>query len=206
MKKLFFLILALPLLLAACKSGGGFETCWANDWTLCYSKNVRLESKNPPTFIMSGKAEPHYLLRRQSDISNAKEFIVRYRVEVIEGNPTLRAKDCDTVRPAQISAFFQRAGDNMFAKGNYQYFRWWSRNRPTLVPGEHTLKVSLDAAQNQWGSVYSGSSKDFPDMFEKAKQNVRQIGVTFGGCKGAGHGILVDNGKMKITILEVNVK
>lgn len=205
--KILATVLLASLLLVGCKDDifdNGFKTCWSDgDWKLCYSKNVRLDSKDPPIITMKGSAEPHYLVKAKRNISEATQFIIRYKVEVLEGVPYFRAKDCDTNKPATIAAFFQRKDDDMTAQGLMQFYRWWSRHRPNLEIGEHEMVVSLDPSKNHWISVYGKGSEDFPTQFNNAKKYSKQIGVTFGGCKGAGHGILVQEGKAKITIQEV---
>jgi hypothetical protein len=205
-------ILAIGLLsvgLIGCKDNNNndFKTCWSSgDWKLCYSKNVMLASKNPPTIMMEGRAEPHYLVKRKENITNFSKFIVRYKAEALEGAPYLKAKDCATNKPGTIAAFFQRAGDDMYAKGEKEYYRWWSRNRPQIELGEHEFVVSLNPADNQWISVLGKGSGDNQTRFNNARKYIKQFGVTFGGCGNAGHGILVQEGKMKITILDVRVE
>ena len=208
-KLLIFIALLFPLILVGCKSGSSnkFKTCWSSgDWRLCYSKNMKLENKDPPVFTMQGKAEPHYLVKSVTNFKNATKFIIRYKVEVVSGTPELIAKDCKTVKPGTIAAFFQRAGDDMYAKGSKQYYRWWSKIRPELEPGLHEYEFSLDPKDDQWISVWGKSSATAIDQFNAAKTNVRQFGVTFGGCGGAGHGILVKTGIAKITVESVRVE
>ena len=204
MLKILIATALTALVLAGCK----FQTCWAGgDWRLCYSKEVALQKEDgKPVIIMAGNAEPHYLVRPQGNISGNQRLIVRYKVEVLSGTPTIKATDCTTKVPGAIAAFFQRSGDDMMANGNMQYYRWWSKQRPKLEVGEHVLTVSLKASDDEWGSVYSKTSAGSAGFFNKAKESIRQIGVTFGGCEGAGHGINVVDGTMKITILDLKVE
>ena len=192
-------------------SSGGFQVCWADDtWRLCYSKNAPLyftEGK-APVIVMEKKAEPHYLVRpRTQALDDGKHLKITYKVEIMDGEPFIYAVDAANDRtPGIVSLFFQRRGDDMYAEGDKQFYRWWSVATGPLTPGIHTLTASLDAPESQWLSVFGKRSREYPEQFKDAKNLVRQIGLTFGGGGGRGHGVKVRGGSAKITVVGVWVE
>lgn len=192
------------------KEDSAFKVCWASGgWRSCYGKKVKLTTADVgfPVLTMEGAREPHYLVKPHGDITGAKNMVVTLRVDLLDGdNPFFYAKDAksDTVQ-ATMSAFFQRDGDDMYAKGNKQFYRWWSVDTLNVRAGVQTLIVPLHPEANEWTSVYGKRCKAHTAEFEAAKKECRQIGVTFGGGGGRGHGIRIRDGRAEIKILSCYV-
>ena len=185
--------------------------CWAKDgWRSCYGKNVKLDIKDGDGSVlipMHSDTEPHYIVKPHGDISKADWLVLTYRVIPVVGQPVFYAADAkNNTTPAIASAVFQRKGDDMYAKGNKQYYRWWSVATAPVQGGMHTLRIPLDAGANQWLSVFGGRSADKMAHFDAAKKECRQIGVTFGGGGGRGHGVRVRDGEAIIQIVDVRVE
>lgn len=186
-----------------------FQVCWAKDtWRLCYSKHAPLyfTEGGAARIVMEGKTEPHYLVRPRGNM-DGDNLIITYKVEITEGEPFMYAVDTDNDRtPGIVSLFFQRAGDDMYAEGDKQFYRWWSVETGPLTPGIHTLRASLKAEDSQWLSVFGKRSREYASHFNAAKNKVRQLGLTFGGGGGRGHGVKVRGGKANITVVGVWVE
>lgn len=113
--------------------------------------------------------------------------------------------------PARVSLMIQRQGDNWSAYGPMQSYRYFSRDRVVLAPGEFTLTVPLDSTA--WADVYSNldpatkkpMAADMVQLhFNAAIREMSNISILFGSHGGAGHGVYATQ-PSRFTIHEIKV-
>jgi len=191
---------------------GGKEVIYApkGKWQFAYGKpnpNLQTDADGNVFFDWSSE-EPHYLLFGTGPVDATKKMVVRYKIEVLSGNPVFTAQDQPSnaaPKTGEIAMIVQRKGDNLSAKGDFEHYRWWAQSRYKLAPGEHYLEYSMVPADGLWKSVYTASCADKTKEYLAALKDAGNIGLTFGGW-GAGHGVKVSGGKVRFTILEFGVK
>lgn len=129
----------------------------------------------------------HYVTYRPAPIRANSELVVRYRVDAKPGTRFVPQESPD--RPALVSLYFQRRGDNWTAKGRFDYYRWYAPNETIhqITPGEHEFRIRLD--DPRWFSVWGNSAGSNPEAFQAALADVDQIGILFGSDAGRGHGV-----------------
>lgn len=102
--------------------------------------------------------------------------------------------------PASVRFYIER-GDVGF---NTEFSRWWSNPiSHQLAAGSTTITAPFDPAQ--WSSVFGKSGTQAPGEFSLALQNVRYVGMTFGGGCFFGHGVSVSNGTAKMIVTNFGV-
>jgi len=102
-------------------------------------------------------------------------------------------------KPARISLYFQRQGDDWQAKNGTEYYRWWSIQPVVLQAGVN--KITLPLKLENWTSVINrdkATEQDFKDAIE----NPLNIGFSFGGVGSAGHGVCLESGEAVFTIID----
>jgi len=86
-----------------------------------------------------------------------------------------------------VSLFLHVPGDNYSAKGEYNFYRWYSLPYVAIKPGEILcLEASIDSSQ--WTPVLHSADKD-RKFNEYVNKSVR-VGLCFGGTgTGRAHGV-----------------
>jgi hypothetical protein len=150
-------------------------------WQIAHSVGMPKRITDGFDFPMQGRGEVHYVTSKiNGPITGA--LTLTYS---IEASPGTVFSACDGGTPGRLAMHFQRKGDDWSARGAYAGYRWYSRSRPLLVPGAHTITVPLDF--EHWGAVLvSGMTRP---LFDAAKSRPARIGFTFGGTSNAGHGV-----------------
>jgi hypothetical protein len=122
-----------------------------------------------------------------------------YKVDLAQG---VSLRPADTPGVPRVTLFFQRAGDDLTAKGPYEAYRWYaSFSAQPVVAGTHTIEARFD--QN-WGAVLTSTAQNNPQVYQSALAQADRIGFVLGGGGGAGHGILAD-GPATLTVLSYEV-
>lgn len=205
MKKLIIIILLLlpTLAFAAPKAKGGNA---ARDWDILFSAGM---PKNPTAYGMSwyfdfpsGNGHVNYVTTpRHAALSGSITMSVAITTT---GNPTFDygyGADNPCLTPASVRPYF--------FTGDYQdeFGRWWSNQVSIqLAPGTVTITVPLDPAL--WSSVFGKvGNQDAVTLaaFYAAMQNVSSIGMTFGGGCFHGHGVSVNGGTARFTLIDYKV-
>ena len=97
-----------------------------------------------------------------------------------------------------LALFIQQPGDNWSAAGPYNYYRWYaSGGAIPAKSGVYTVTLPLTIAH--WSAVEAPAGTQA--QLSAAAMNVGTIGVTFGGCGGAGHGVAMKSGSATFTVL-----
>lgn len=141
-------------------------------------------------FYNGSPAEPHYVVKLSPPLTD--KIVLSYSVT---GGGPLRALDGGS--PPTVSLIIWRSGDNLSCQGEYQQYRYFSRQRGSLSPGDYTLTVNIDPSN--WTDCYGKPGTDFPARFQATIYNVWKIGFTFGG-NSAGHGVIAPQGGVQFTL------
>ncbi len=172
-----------------------------------YSVNMPLtmsEGRAGPTFTFPGPTRAdghvHYVTAPVQSLEGARRITLRYRIDAAPG---VRFVQQETQAPTgTLSLYFQRRGDRWSARTPRH--RWYSpagRDVP-LRPGTHTVSISLD---EPWIAIMGGNNRDFPSEFRAALAEAHQVGFTFGGDSGRGHGVYA-TGPACFTVLDFRIE
>ena len=112
--------------------------------------------------------------------------------------------------PAQVVLYFQRQGD----KGDLDHYgyRWWftptqANQLLSNASGEEvTITAPFDPAA--WSNVvgyYGNANEDNTRYFNDAIKEMGHVGLTFGGGCFYGHGVRVNVGNAKFTLVKFSV-
>ncbi|MCW0198069.1 hypothetical protein [Sphingopyxis sp.] len=129
----------------------------------------------------------HYVTFRSGPIAPDARISVRYRIDAPPGTRFVPQESPG--RPATVSLYFQRRGDNWSAKGRFEHYRWYAPAatvRP-LATGEQEISVRLD--DPSWISVLGKTSGATPEAIAAALADVDRIGLVFGSAAARGHGV-----------------
>jgi hypothetical protein len=153
-------------------------------------------------FTTSPYVEPHYFMHPHGALDASKNLIIKYRIDVLSGVPDFQSTQCTDRSPVGTgkAALFIRKNLN-----NSEHFnRAWAdmKFRPLLVPGETTMSMPLSGVG--WKFVYDLATGK-PNEWANILANCTDIGITFGGCGHAGHGVYVKGGTARFTVLSVTV-
>lgn len=140
----------------------------------------------------------HYVTFDPGTLEGAKALRLRLRVDAEAGTRFVPQEAPG--RPALLSLYFQRRGDDWRGRGATQYYRWYApwQTRLTLTAGVHELTVPLDAG---WHSVNGKDRADAPREFADAMRQASTVGFTLGSDRGLGHGVFA-TGRARLTVLE----
>lgn len=140
----------------------------------------------------------NYITKSISGLSGKTKIVLRYRVEA--GTNVKFLPKCCPLSPALgPTLYFQRRGDDWNTDG----WRWWSTfATKTLEPGEYEITTNLN---ENWTSVETMTARANPVEFKEALDNAAQVGFTFGGGDGFGHGVYA-TGPAKFIIEEFSIE
>lgn len=195
-------------------------------WTVMWSLNAAFAkhqtAPSVPQWYWDGKDKPYptmkenayfligtsfpveasYLLRRNGKIDFGKTIRITYTIENLADAPDWQATECtgSAVNTGTIGIMVRRSTD-----ATKEYHRFWSTYRVNLEPGTYTL-VANTAETDKWISVYGKQASTTLSKFKDLLANVRDIGMTFGGCGHYGHGVKVKNGNARFTIVSVTIQ
>ena len=129
----------------------------------------------------------HYVTYQPGAIRSDSELVVRYRVDARPGTRFVPQETPD--RPATVSLYFQRRGDNWSARGRFEHYRWYAPDATVqpIAPGEHEIRVKLN--DPGWISVFGRTSGSYPEALTAALSDIDRIGLVFGSSAARGHGV-----------------
>jgi len=139
--------------------------------------------------------EPHYVTRSAYDLSLGARIRLRYRVE-----GTMRPVEKPSADPL-LTLYFQREGDDWSARGPKRHYRWYSKARLPLAPGDY--EAFVDVEPRDWFSVLGEPGEDNPRIFERAVREAVRVGVVLGWQGRAGHGVTLDG---RFTMLQFAIE
>jgi hypothetical protein len=173
-------------------------------WTFFYGKpNPAMNADGVSSnWTSSPYVEPHYWLKGwTTPFSPAQTLTITYSVEAISGSPVVKSTECETWQDPAASA---RAAI-MIGSGtdSTSYDRAWRTTRGKMTIGTHTIVAPFGDGTG-WTFVSVGA-KTAPTQWAAILANVKKIGLTFNGCSSMGHGVFVEGGAVKVTIVSVTV-
>jgi hypothetical protein len=187
--------------LALCTAAYVFQRGANNgsEWDILYSQNMPAHPSNDPgdgwyfNFPTWGNGEVDYV---QRPIANTIKYGATLKVilksEVTSGAPEYRPNGYNgtTCLAEGRMRVLLRKGTDLTEVNN----RWWSsRIRFRLSPGTQTqLIIPID--KDNWSNVRGQKNET---AFKNFLSGANKVGVTFGGCGHAGHGVSVANGTAK---------
>ena len=129
----------------------------------------------------------HAVTFRPGSLAGKSQIVVRYRVDAAPGTRFVPQANPD--RPATVSLYFQRRGDNWNAKGRYQYYRWYAPSNTVrvLAPGVQEMVVPLN--DPWWISVLGKPASSNWRGIADALRDADRIGLVFGAENARGHGV-----------------
>ncbi|MBZ6379725.1 hypothetical protein B5C34_15020 [Pacificimonas flava] len=145
----------------------------------------------------------HYVTREAEPLNHARELVVRYRIHAAPG--TRFAPQERPGKPATVSLYLQRSGDDWTAEGDYEFYRWFAPAETVrqLEAGLFEVRVALD--DPRWISVLGKPAEDHPDAFDSALREADRLGLLFGSAGARGHGVYT-TGPARFTLLEFSVR
>ena len=135
-------------------------------------------------------------------LEGASSITFRYRIDAEPGARIVSREYPG--RPATVSLYFQRQGDNWTARGRYETYRWYVKEpyMLPLTPGVHEVTVDM---KDDWRAVFRSTSDGDPREFAAAVRNASEVGFVFGSAQGRGHGVFA-TGQATFTLLEFDVR
>ncbi len=135
----------------------------------------------------AAEGHAHYVTFPHGTLTGKSRITMRYRLEMDPGVQLVPTKEQPGV-PSILTMYFQRAGDNWSASGEYETYRWWGTfaSVTPVKAGEYEISVPLDA---NWTAIQTSSARSNPTGFSNAKTNADRVGFTLGGGDGYGHGV-----------------
>lgn len=145
------------------------------------------EGADGPMFAFpSNGGEVHYVTTKVRSLADASQIRIRYRIDARRGAKIIPSEYPE--KPATLSLYLQRRGDNWSARGRYETYRWYvtSEKMLPLVPGTHEVTVDL---KSDWRAVLGTTAQSNPAAFRDALVNADEVGFVFGSAGGRGHGV-----------------
>ncbi|MXP43466.1 hypothetical protein [Allopontixanthobacter sediminis] len=162
------------------------------------------ETRDGPAFDFpypaAANGHVHYVTVPVRSLEGAKRITLTYRIDAKPGTRFLEQEN--PAGPATLSLYIQRAGDRWTARTPHH--RWYSpagRDLP-LSPGTHTVSISLT---EPWIAMMGGDASSLPQAFDAALRETSQIGFTFGGASGRGHGVFA-TAPARFTVLDYRIE
>ena len=143
----------------------------------------------------------NYVTLRHGSLAGKSRIVMRYRIEAAPGVQVVPRTDPRL--PAQITLYFQRAGDNWTGRGPYEAYRWYATfATQTPTPGVHQMVAPLSG---NWTAVRSSSARSNPAGFRDALVNAAEVGFVLGGGDGYGHGVFA-TGPARLVVTEFRIE
>jgi hypothetical protein len=221
--------LAIVLLLVACDDNAAVDqkrpdtiSMKASDWHFQFSPGMPAF----PTVVEHGwsfafpsktKACPgyecpsvHYVVTRSPLLDIGQKVTMIGQIAASHNamfNHLIEGADHNTAggMPSTCRPFLQEAGDNLFGRGPYEYYRWWARgdeNGIILRDGPFAITVAL--VPGDWVSVGGRAGNESIETqagFANALANIAFIGFTCGGGYSYGHGVNMEGGAATFTLV-----
>lgn len=148
-----------------------------------------------------------YVTFNHGPLKGRRQITLRYRLELDPGANVYAVPEPanGNVFSAQITLYFQRAGDDWSSAGKFGAYRWYATFlAPQYVAeGAHTVVAPLDGAWTGAGDGVSAGSD--PAGFQLALEDTCCVGFVFGGNDiGYGHGAAA-TGKARLIVDEFSV-
>ena len=147
-----------------------------------HSTNMPLRPKMTPTgwsIAITSDSKVDAVLTDCNGISGT----IRAKYRIIGSAVPFEAPDS----PPLISLYFQRKGDDWTAKGDKQYYRWYSGQIAAFTEGDGELVIPL--TPDLWGSVFGGNGAANQERFAEAMKEAHRVGIVFGWSAGRSHGV-----------------
>ena len=203
-------IILAALLLAACGGSGGTRapggtgpvTIDAAKWDFRYGKNTPKHPDSVPggfAFDFPGTDGEIDYLMTDTDVKPDTVVRVRYRIETT-GNPVFVPEGCTD--GGIVVMMIQRKNDNLTASEEDK--RFWA-GATKLEAGDHVIEASLTDL-TRWSQVFGKKASDRTDGWNATISNLGAVGLTFGGCGHFGHGVHVEGGTARMTVMEFTVE
>jgi hypothetical protein len=94
----------------------------------------------------------------------------------------------------RLALYFQRDGMD-YGQAKYDLgYRWWSRARQVLTPGDHSFEVLIEL--DKW----TGGGTQAQAHFDAARNDLNGVGFTLSDNQSAGHGVCMKAGTAKLTV------
>lgn len=144
----------------------------------------------------------HYVTTPISSLEGKSRVVLRFRIEAA---PDVRivAKDYPD-SAGMLTLYFQRAGDNWSALGEYETYRWWAtfRTQTPLTAGEYEIVARFD---ENWTATQTSAAFTNWSAYQAALKHAGRIGFTLGGGDGYGHGVYA-TGPARIVVTTFRVE
>ena len=152
-------------------------------------------------FPQVGRGEVDAMTTDIRSLRGAREITMVYRVDATRGTRFVPSEQRD--RPATVSIYFQRRGDNWSGRGRYGSYRWYVPGRAVLpiTPGTHRVTIRLD---ERWTNVNGRPNTEDRAGFEAALAEASKIGVAFGTSGRRSHGVAA-TGPARFTLLSLDI-
>ncbi|MBB3763490.1 hypothetical protein [Sphingomicrobium lutaoense] len=146
----------------------------------------------------------HYVTRPVRTLAGASIIRVRYQVEASPGTRFIPQEDSH--RPATVSLYFQRAGDNWSGRGRFAAYRWYAPPAEVrqIKPGQFEMRVRLD--DPAWVGVTGGiTAGNNPTAYRAALRHAGRIGLVFGSAGLRGHGVFA-TAPARFTVTDFSIR
>ena len=143
----------------------------------------------------------HYVTFRHGPLTGKSRITMRYRIEAAPGVRIVPRTAPQL--PAQITLYFQRAGDNWSGRGPFEAYRWYA-TFATKAPAPGTYEMTAPLSGN-WTAVGHSSARNNPAAFREALAEADQVGFVLGGGDGYGHGVFA-TGPARLVVTEFRVE
>lgn len=173
-------------------------------WRIAWSPNMPTEMTNNGdgtySFTFPNVDGVHYVYKSAPRVALGQTITMKFS---IKGAATFIPHGVGDPPPCDMQLFLQRAGDDMNAVGNMEFYRWWSNAATVLKEGDFTMTVQLNP--DQWFSIYGKNGATTPDKFAACLANLANIGFTFGGASSGGHGVYAKGPTTVFTLKQYSV-
>jgi hypothetical protein len=173
------------------------------------------------SFKWKPEHEPHYILRPHGGLlSGGYSELKNRRLKITFTVKTTDVDEGKTLRLYSTNCFEgqdKRARACLMIRNSTSVYDHWNRAfysiRPQMEPSQvvgEVMEYSIDAplSGEGWGFVMAGSGvveDDKLDEWKRMLNTVTELALTFNGCDSAGHGAFVKNGKIRFTIVSVEL-
>jgi hypothetical protein len=121
-----------------------------------------------------------------------------FNCQIIKNNP----EGYDPNDPPETNLFLQHTGDDWSGVGPAEFYRYFAYpERMKLGPGTYTVSVPL--TPDKWISV---TGKPADAKMADTLVNLGAVGLVFGGCGYAGHGVQIAQGSARFVLSAFSIK